>query len=554
MLLCLPMGAMAAKAPDLWVTGVLPGVTQGSGEEQAGPCVHWWYSDLARKYYLFLPSAANMQDLTVWFTGSEETITIGGHTVKNGDSGAFLSPGSDVTVTVGRKKYTLSVMQSANVPAMFVTTDSGSLTYIHKKKSNEEPGSLIMRNADGSLEYDGKLTQIKGRGSASFANPKKSYQIKLSRSADLCGMGKAKTWILLAEYGDNSLLRDKIAFTLAQAAGMPYISQSQMVDLYVNGEYRGAYLLCEKVEIGNSRIDITDLKEATEAVNDRPLEEYKTFGSSGVHYGKGKGYQIENDPEDITGGYLLQLEKPHRYTGNPSGFVTKKGQPVLIKEPTAASEAQVAYISSLIQSFENAIFSEDGIDSQTGKYYSDIIDMDSLVKKYILEEFSKNVDANRTSFYLYKPVDSVSTKLYAGPVWDYDLAFGNYENNRAKTLKYPEYFAANKDHGMAYYWFPQLYSHQDFYEQVIKTYYASFVPALNVLLGLAEDPTGTVRSLDEYAAELDACAAMNFSRWKVFNLSKRPVKTGKDYAENIEYLKNFISGRMAFLAENWKEQ
>ncbi len=553
--LLFPLAARAAKVTDLWVTGAVYGNEQPSGGAEHVPddSIRWWYSSLTRKYHLFLPAGADVSSMRIWFKSQAESIGAGEETIRSGDKADFLKPGTEIILDAG-SRYTFSVMQSKNVPAMFISTESGSLRKIHSDKDHEETGSMILLNADGAIAYHGMLDQIKGRGNSTFAYPKKPYQIKLAESTDLYGMGKARTWVLLANYEDNSLLRNKIAFALAQAVGMDYTSKCQAVDLYINNDYLGAYLLCEKVEIGDARIDIANLEKATEEANEKPLEKYRPYGMDKQFTGRSKGFQIPNNPEDITGGYLLELEKPHRYEPEVSGFKTRKGLPVVIKEPGYVSKAQADYISSIIQAFENAIFSRDGIDPAGGKHYTELADMDSLVKKYILEEVSKNFDANRTSFFLYKPADNQNTRFFAGPAWDYDIAFGNFENERAKSLKLPAGFSANRDRGMTYYWLPALYGHEDFYERVVQIYQESFVPAIQVLLGINKDPAGMLFSLDEYAAEMEGSAAMNFSRWRLNNPSKSGAKTGKDYPENIAYLKNFLGGRMAYLNENWVQK
>ncbi len=551
-LLLLPAGALAAKVTDLWVT--FPTDQPLPSAQKAKPlnAVNWWYSDQRRTYYLFMPANADMDQLQIWFTGTG-TLSVGGRTVVSGDTADFLVPGEKVTLSEGKNKYALQVMQSANIPAMFMNTESGSLTYIHKSKNNEETGSLLMLDAGGAGLYSGGLGQIKGRGNWTFSLAKRPYQIKLERSTDLCGMGKAKTWILLANHFDNSLLRNKIVFDLAGAAGLAYSSRSQAVDLYINNDYCGSYLLCEKAEIGDSRIDINDLEKATEKVNDAAPETYPSFGRA-YQTGKGKGAQIPNDPEDITGGYLLELEYPDRYKVEASGFITTRGQPVIIKEPKYASPAQVEYIRAFMQGFENAIFAKDGIDPASGKHYSEFVDMDSLAKKYLVEEITKNFDGNRSSLYYYKPADGQSKLAFCGPVWDYDIAMGNYATTRNQKVKNPQYFVTNNDQGEHYYWFPALYKHADFKEAVKKAYYESFVPALDVLLGITPSGEGDLRSLDEYASEIWASADMNFTRRPIFNSSQAYVKTGRNYAENIEYVRKFLTERMAFLEESWPQE
>ncbi len=556
LLVLLPAGTLAAKGGELWATfpGTQPAesgfaLENGDGKKPIG-AVSWWYSEKERAYFLFLPAFADAGNLRIWFSGAQD-LTIDGRTVKNGENVSLLTPGAKFSIVLGKAKCELYIVQSANIPAMFLNTKSGSAEYIHKSKKNEEPGSLLMVDAKGDRLYDGALGQIKGRGNYTFSLRKKPYQIKLDASTDLCGMGKAKTWILLANHYDNSLLRNRIAFDLADAVGLAYSSKSQAADVYVNSEYCGSYLLCEKVEIGDERIDVNNLEKDTQKVNDTPLDAYPLFGTQN---GKSKGAKIPNDPEDITGGYLLELDYRSRYKPEISGFVTTKGQPVVIKEPEYASQKQAEYIRTFMQGFENAIFAKDGKDPKTGKHYSEFVDMDSLVKKYLLEEFVKNFDGNRSSQFYYKPADEQSKLAFAGPAWDYDIAWGNYAKERNQKVKDPRYFVTNADSGEYYYWLPNVYRQADFKAAAIKTYHEAYVPALNILLGNSPSDSGRLRSLSEYAAELEASAAMNFIRWPIFNSPNWQVKTGKDYPANMDYLKNFIEGRMAWLAENWPRE
>ena len=555
LLLLLPVGALAAKGGDLWITfpGTPPSTTENTpdseGINKPLGAVSWWYSSKEKAYFLFLPAFADASNLTIWFGGAKE-LTIDGKLVKNGESTSVLIPGARLSVTLDNKSCELRVMQSARIPAMFLHTESGSMEHIHKSKNNEEPGSFLLMDAQGGRLQGGDLSQIKGRGNYTFTLNKKPYQIKLKTSADLCDMGKAKTWILLANHYDNSLLRNKIAFDLADAVGLMYSSKSQAVDIYINSEYRGSYLLCEKVEIGDTRVGINDLEKDTEIANSASLDTYARFGKP-YQQGGSKGINIPSDPEDITGGYLLELDYKSRYRPEVSGFVTKRGQSVIIKEPECASQNQAEYIRAFMQGFENAICAKDGRDPATGKHYSEFVDMDSLVKKYLMEEFAKNFDGNRSSQFYYKPADEQSRLAFAGPVWDYDIAFGNYATERNQKVKDPRNFVTNADTGERYYWLPKVYRQADFQAAAIKAYRETYVPALDILLGNRPAGNGRLRSLNDYAGELEASAAMNFTRWPIFNSPNWQVETGIDYPANIAYLKGFIEGRMAFLAESW---
>lgn len=526
-LLCvflLPVAALA-DGPDLWVEGCVP------SSEGGADGVRWWYSQQDRQYYLFLPACADPSQLTVHFSGAEK-LTIDGNAVANGDAFAFTA-GQSVTVTLDGRDYPLSIMQSANVSALLMETESGT---------------LLMADKDGSILYNGALKEIKGRGNATFQYNKKPYQIKLSDKTDLLGMGKHKTWVLLANFHDNSLLRNTLTFQMARAVGMAYTPRSAFCDVYINREYLGTYELCTKVQIDEERLDIADLEKATEEANGKPLDEYPKFGYTNAEKGRRKGRSIPNDPEDITGGYLLELEYANRYSGEASGYTTKKGQPIVIKSPEYASEAQTLYISQLLQSIENGLRARDGVDTTTGKHYSELIDMDSFVKKYLIEEIVKNYDANKSSQYFYKPADSVSTKLFAGPVWDYDSSYGNYEGSRKRASA--TVLKVCKDYGQSYYWYPAAYRQEDFRWRAQELYATVFKPILEAMLS-DEPGTEELRTLSELESHLESSAAMNFTRWPVFNNPARPIQTGADYAENIQYIRTFLTQRMAFLEEEW---
>lgn len=110
-----------------------------------------------------------------------------------------------------------------------------------------------------------------------------------------------------------------------------------------------------------------------------------------------KGYLVEKEPEDLTGGYLMEIETSDRYGLEASGFLTSRMQAVVFESPKYASHAQVAYVSGLYQDFEDAVFSPDGFSPYTGAHYSDYIDVDSFARKYLVEELVKNLDASYTS-------------------------------------------------------------------------------------------------------------------------------------------------------------
>lgn len=534
MLMLLPLAAQAAGLSILYVQPV-------ACEGKAPTAVHW-HKKNDTTYYLYLPAGMDTNEVRLCFEGPE-TITLEDVTLRSGDTTTLIQPGEKLEIRWNKKKAVLHVMQSANLNALFITTESGSMKEIHADKEHRENGHFVLLSPEGETTLDLPLDEIKGRGNSSFQYKKKPYQIKFDKKVDLLGMGKAKKWILLTNYIDNSLLRNRIGFEVCRYVGFENSCQNAFVDLYLNHEYAGNYLLTEKMEIGENRIDIADLEGATEDANEKDLDEYEKGGRRSYKKNTRKYWEIPNDPEDITGGYLLELEMPKRYPGEASGIVTRRGQPVVIKEPEYASKAQVDYIGNLLQEFEDAIFADDGVNPDTGKHYSEYIDKESYVTKYLLEEVLKNYDSNRTSQYFYKPADSQSPLLYAAPVWDFDQSLDNYGMNGSKVF-------LTSTRSVSFYWFPQACQIPDFMERAKEIYQQKFIPAMEILLGKKE-ACGNLRSIRDYEQEIAASAAMNFSRWGNIKTPDRYVSAGATFDESIDYLELFLERRMENCNKRW---
>ena len=169
---------------------------------------------------------------------------------------------------------------------------------------------MLLVGADGSVIYDGSLTQLKARGNSTFTYaPKKSYQIKLDPKNDLLGNGeKVKTWVLLANYNDPTMLHDKFFKDLAADLGM-YSADCDWVDLYYDGEYRGTYLLSEKNSIGETGVDITDLESEYEKVNEGYGDNAEVKTAENAY---GQTYYYTNgltDPERLSAGGQRQRQR-----------------------------------------------------------------------------------------------------------------------------------------------------------------------------------------------------------------------------------------------------
>lgn len=403
-------------------------------------------------------------------------------------------------------------------------------------KSNKATGRMILQKEDGSTVYNDSLTQIKGRGNSTWKHEKKPYQIKLSEKTDLLQTGlkdnAAKTWVLLANYSDHSMMRNTLIYNLGGELGMEFCTENHWVNLYYDGEYRGCYLLSEKVEVGSGRVDITDLEELNEAANEGvdleelPVEMGKT--SNGATYLYCKGMKT---PEDISGGYLLELELSTRVEEEICYFTTTRGQNVVVKSPEYASQEEMDYIATLFQQWEDAVYSG-GINPATGKTHGEYVDLRSAAICYLANELSKNQDGFRTSSFFYK--DSGTDQMYMGPLWDYDITL-NFNGQMRPT----GFDTAKAGLGGA------LCKLGDFREMVRQVYLEEADPILTHLVLKEDDAPSSehrLSSIRYYDALLSKSMACNALLWtNTENWEQEVVQLSAFVAERTEYLRNEIS-------------
>ena len=507
------------------------------------------YTNEKSKVYVFLPGVWTDREVHLWFT-SETEATFGGEKVHSGDTVRITSP--RVTMKIGRRTYELNIMWGSFIPVLFIRTETGSLSRIEASKEYKEAGEMLMLGGDGREEYSGALKYIKMRGNMSTRFPKKNYGIKLESGKNLLGFGKAKRWVLTGNARDHSLLRSQITFEMARYAGLAYTPECAQVDLYINHEYRGTYLFSEKIEINGGRIETENLEDATADVNGADPETYPQVGPEKASEGRFKAWDIPADPEDITGGYLVEFEEyASRYAEEASAYMTLKSNILVVKSPEYASVAQMNYITGLMQSFENAIFAPDGIDPGTGLHFSEIADMDSMAMKFMVEEISKNYDGSSSSQFFYKKPDRVSTLLFAGPVWDYDSSYGSYAHKGGEALLKPTgfsqtYITSKND------WWGRLYRHDLFKAHVSLMWREHMRPAMRILAGEAPAENG-LYSIETYAAAIESSAAMNFIRWPMRSSTDNIADTGRTFRANIDFLTGFVSKRCAWLDRQWGE-
>lgn len=434
-------------------------------------------------------------------------------------------------------------LYSEHIPAVFIETESGTSDQINNDKNIKEPGTIKVLEPDGSFSLEHSLEYIKGRGNTSYTEfDKKPYQIKLTQDAPFLDMEPGKKWVFVSNSADSSLIRNALSRSLAGHLNLPQSEEGTFVDLYVNKEYVGNYYVVEKIEIQENRLLLSDLQKATEHENE--TEDLSTYETAWTDTTKAK--QIPNDPEDITGGYLIERDFDNRFLKeveiNESYFITEAKECFIVRDPEYTSEAQIAYIDSYVQSVENAILSAEGIDGTTGKSYQDLIDVDSFVRKYLLEEVTANYDGGVASSYFYKDSDTIDGRLYAGPVWDYDVSWGNSPAYLGQISTSPERLSRLASHSDSSVWFQSLYHKPEVYEKIVSCYAQEISPYLTLL---ADE---ILPMLDEITA---ASAAMDQVRWE-----EQYARNGYsgDRSEQITFITDYIKARKDFLDRAWIAQ
>lgn len=494
-------------------------------------------------YYLFLPSYAETEKITLLSYATEfeilepEAMVMRGGTLARLPFNTMLACKSAAT----KEEFSLCLMKSANLPTVFLESDSGTLDAVWADKEVEENGKMQILDTDGTLLYKGGLKGIKCRGNYSFAHfQKKSMTLTLKEEMSLLGLGSSEKYSLVANASDPTLVRNEIARKMEAALETEYTNDGKFVDLYANGDYLGTYYLCETIEIGNERIQITDMEAGMELLyqkaNYESLEMYETEDK--------KAKQMDVNPADITGGYLVEREYEKRYKEeyafNPSSFRTQGGEYFVVKSPLYCSDEQIDYIKDYFDKAETAMLAKDGIHPQTGLAYDAYIDVDSFVKKYLVEEVTKNYDGGISSTYFYKDSDLVDGRIKAAPMWDCDMSMGSYLDWMAYFCEDPTGLTKLALHNESSFWYETLYEKEEVYDKICTYYAEKVVPYLDVLLE---------EKIDEYKTYLECSAAMNNIRWRV-DLDNNQYYTDRDSA--FEYLKQYMTKRKEFLDNTWK--
>jgi len=378
------------------------------------------------------------------------------------------------------------------------TQDSAPIT----SRDTYLPGSLKI--TDGTTVtyaaglYDGPI-EVRGRGNSTWDMPKKGYRIKLPSKAQILDMPADRDWLLLANYADKTLMRNDVAMELSRRFGMAYTPRLRYVELYLNGEYMGNYLLGEHIKVAKDRVNVTEMTT------------------------------LDNVEPAVSGGYLLEIDAPDYLAPDDVYFQTRWGLYFNIKSPSNSkiTSQQKTWIENHVQMVEDLMYSENFADPVNG--YPRYINVDSLIDWFLVNEIFKNQDARwYSSVYWHKERDG---KLTMGPVWDFDLGAGNV--NFSEASEPTGWWVRESD------WIGQM---------------AYYDPAFNTKVRerwkqLKRTRIDTIFSyIDQRKKLLKRSQQENFKRWPILNEYVWPnaVVTGS-YGGEVKYLKNWLKKRIAWM-------
>lgn len=326
------------------------------------------------------------------------------------------------------------------------------------------------------------------------------------------------------------MIRNELVFRYAEKYTTVKSIQGRYVDLYLNGSYAGNYYLCEKIEVGENRVNIRDLEKETEQVNFR-----KSYENAELYVsedGKIKATAGLTNPQDITGGYLLEHIMGGEYNVATNAFMTDGGHCYAVISPDPATVEQVQYICGLFNDMEKALSQEDGIHPETGKHFSEYLDIDSWTSKYLVEEVFHDADATARSMFFYKNADSADPLIYSGLMWDYDATFG------AGGGAPQHVYGAGQVSELGIY-VREMMSHQEVREQVYDKFEQIVLPYVTYLVRA---------DIYQLSNEIQASTQMNDIRW--------PQRHGHfldDRAER-DWLVSYLERQVTFLREYWLEE
>lgn len=375
-------------------------------------------------------------------------------------------------------------------------------------KENYVECTVSIENTVQEYCLDNILAGIRGRGNTTWDSPKKPYRIKFDKKQSLFGTTyKQKSWTLLANHFDKSLSRNAIAYELSeQFNDIEFSSIHEFVEVYLNDEYLGVYLLCDQIQTGKGRVDIDE-----------------SFDDSG------------------NVGYLLELDARILYEGVENiDYFWFDGKSYAIKTPDTEDKdydasVYVPYIKTYLEDCKTAFNGE-------WQNVLDLIDVNSFVDTYIILELFANNDCDYSSFYLYKDKDG---KLFAGPVWDFDIGAGNCCYQKIYNEESGECLPNTSLCAIKNYWYKKLLNFDEF-KVIIKEKLETYNDRIERVINLLDS-----ENKDGYYEQYKQALIRNFEKWQIMGENVYPntpkIISITTVDGQMEYVKKWLLDRLEFM-------
>ena len=464
-------------------------------------------------------------------SANEELGTVSGRLSQVIDEGA---KGLAVTATPIKEGYKFLCWSNGdkNATIEYAPTENGTLEAIFVEDFYELPVISIMTNdrapivsreeylgcnistlKDGEITLSSESANIRGRGNTSWEESlKRPYKIKFAHKVDLFGMGEAKDWTLIPNYTDKSLIRNYVAYNGAKVFdALGETTDCELVELWLNYEYRGVYLVCEQIEAGEGRVDVDD----------------ETLSTTDT------GYIIEldgrRDGEHVTVSTTLK----NNVAGSGTGISVDRYY--VIKAP----DVDNPYFTDAHREFIRA-YLQDCMSALEGNDYSrvcELIDVKSFAQAYIVCELFRQSDVGWSSFYLHK---SAGGKIECGPVWDFDRALGNIDYNRDAYVIDNLYCKNNNE------WFYGLLRFEEF-EALVTKYLWEYKDTLE----------STLADIYDYVLQRPLSFNRNFVKWNILDGYIRPnpseMTAIKTWEGQVDFVRTYVARTLAFLLEQYPQ-
>ena len=434
----------------------------------------------------------------------------------------------DFTITFGNTPATYFQLTESDLPIVVINTNGQ--TIVDEPKIMADMGIIYngegVRNhiIDPKNEYNGKIG-IEIRGNYSAILPQKPYSLELQDAngnaidSTILGMPAENDWQLIANYNDKSFARNILPYHLFDTMGH-YATRCRLVDVVINGEYKGIYLLTEKIKRDSIRVDIPKL-EITETTG-----------------------------QDVTGGYILKIDYWDNSNSwllnyHPIGFPTVDVYMVYYyPDPAVIVPEQKTYIQGFIYDFETALYGPNFADTAIG--YRKYIGTTSFIDYFIVNELARNVDGYKKSRFFYKDKDKndgTLRKLKAGPVWDFDWALKDMTagSEDGSGFMYGEVDQDVDAPG----WYIRLLEDSTFRDELRCRY--------DDLRRTILQESYLNQKIDSVAAKVNESQSWHFETWANLGVAtgtgevQAPAQT---YAEEVQRLKDWLQRRLAWLDIN----